>query len=81
MGGMAPNTMPQISLQDEKGKPLARVRMEMVNVNNNGMVYSQEIQYHFSRPKDAKGGIKLVATGQKQVEVSVPFVLKNVPLP
>ena len=90
LGGIAMNSdlvmggesQPTVTLQDGSGKALPRTRLEMLSGSGiNVITWSQEYQILFSSSTTYKSPLKLVATGQKQVEVSVPFALKNVQLP
>jgi hypothetical protein len=71
---------PQVSLRDSSNT-VVRSTPQVVNANNDGFTMTTEFQLNLSTYSASKAPLKLVVTGSKEVDISVPFTLKNIQLP
>jgi hypothetical protein len=73
-------TQPQLTLRDNAGN-VVRTTPQINQHLNDGMTQTIEAQLNFSPLAVSKAPLKLSLVGQKEVEISVPFTLKNIQLP
>lgn len=71
---------PQVGLRDSSNT-VVRSTPQVVNANNDGFTMTTEFQLNLSTYSASKAPLKLVVTGSKEVDISVPFTLKNIQLP
>lgn len=78
--GVPGANQPQVTIRDAANGEI-RTSPQILSSNNDGLTMSVEMQLQLRSISAAKPPFKLVVMGQKEVEISVPFSLKNIQLP
>jgi hypothetical protein len=79
-GEMAVNT-PDLQFRDADGKPAKVMSSRIVSVRNDGVTWSQEVEFRLEKPAGGLNNVSLTLSARRPVMVEMPFILKDLLLP